>query len=164
MPAHCEVLQSDSMSIEARLEGLGIVLPEAPRGSGNYLPARRVGQLCFLSGVVSSHRGSVLTGTVGGDRTLQDAYAAARACGMLHLAALRTVLGSLDAVEGMVSVTGYINAARGLTELAPVMNGYSDLMIDVFGEAGRHARAAVGVSSLPRGAMIEVQAVASLKS
>ena len=151
------------MTIEERLASLGIVLPDAPQASGNYVAARRVGHLCFLSGVVSAHHGSVVTGMVGDDRTAQEGYAAARTCGMLHLAVLRSVVGSLDAVEGIASVQGYVHAVPGHAELTTVMNGYSDLMVEVFGEPGRHVRATVGVSSLPRGAMVEVQAVAVLK-
>ena len=158
------MLKSVSMSIENRLETLGIVLPEPSQSGGNYLLAKRAGQLCFLSGAVSTHRGAVITGVVGGDRTVQDGYAAARACGMLHLAVLRAALGSLDAVEGILSVSGYVNAVGGFADLAAVMNGYSDLMADVFGEAGRHVRSSVGVSSLPRGAMVEVQTVVAVKA
>ena len=154
----------DAMTIEERLASLGIVLPDAPQAGGNYVPAKRVGHLCFLAAVISAHRGDVLGGRVADDRTVKDGYAAARACGMLHLAVLRTVLGSLDLVEGIASVNGSVHAAPEFTDLTGVMNGYSDLMVDVFGEGGRHVRASVGVGSLPRGAMVEVQAVAVLKS
>ena len=152
------------MSIDARLESLGIVLPAAPQAGGNYLTARRAGSLWFLSGVVSSDHGTVLTGVVGAERTVEEGYAAARACGLLHLAVLRDALGSLDHVEGIVSVSGFVQAAAHFTAMPAVLNGYSDLMVEVFGEAGRHVRTAVGVSSLPRAAMVEVQAVAAVRA
>ena len=158
------MVQSLLMSIDARLKALGIELPEPPQAGGNYVAAKRVGQTCYLSGVVSAHRGTVLEGVVGGDRSVQDGYYAARACGMSHLAVLRTALGSLDEVESIVSVTGFVNCVRGFTETPAVLNGYTDLMVDVFGDGGRPTRAAVGVAALPRHAMVETQAIVALKA
>ncbi len=124
---------------------------------GNYISAKTVGQMVYLSGVVSMDATGVITGTVGADRTVEEGYAAARACALKLLAVLRKHLGSLDAVAEIVSVNGYVNAANGFTEPPKVINGCSDLLVDVFGDAGRHVRAAIGVNSLPRNALVEVQ-------
>ena len=144
---------------EARLRELGIVLPEAPVSGGNYLAARTVGSLVYLSGVISKNADGVISGTVGMDRSIEEGCAAARACALTQLAVLRGHLGSLDAVKGIVSVNGYVNAIAGFAETPKVINGASDLFVEVFGEAGRHARAAIGVSALPRNALVEVQMV-----
>jgi len=147
------------MDAENRIAELGLVLPAPPVMGGNYISAKTVGQLVYLSGCVSTDANGVLTGTVGGDRTVEDGYAAARACGLTQLAVLRKHLGSLNAVAEIVSVNGYVNAVTGFAEPPKVINGFSDLMVEVFGEAGRHVRAALGVSTLPRHALVEVQMV-----
>jgi enamine deaminase RidA (YjgF/YER057c/UK114 family) len=142
---------------EARLEELGIILPALPAPGGNYVPAKTVGHLVYLAGVISTHSEGVITGTVGLDRTIEEGYAAARACALTHLAVLKRHLGSLDAVQGLVGVNGYVNAVAGFADSPKVINGASDLFVDVFGEAGRHVRAAIGVSALPRNALVELQ-------
>jgi enamine deaminase RidA (YjgF/YER057c/UK114 family) len=139
------------------LQELGIRLPESPAAGGNYVPAKSVGQLVYLSGVISMDEGRVITGTVGGDRTVEDGYAAARACALIQLAVLKRHLGSLDAVRSVISLTGYVNAIAGFPDSAKVINGASDLLVEVLGAAGRHVRASIGVSSLPRHALVEVQ-------
>jgi enamine deaminase RidA (YjgF/YER057c/UK114 family) len=101
--------------------------------------------------------GRVITGTVGGDRTVEDGYAAARACALIQLAVLKRHLGSLDAVRSVISVNGYVNAIAGFPDSAKVINGASDLLVEVLGAAGRHVRASIGVSALPRHALVEVQ-------
>jgi enamine deaminase RidA (YjgF/YER057c/UK114 family) len=146
-----------TMGIEARLVELGIVLPALPSAGGNYVPAKTVGRMVFLSGVISIGTDGVITGTVGAARTIEQGYAAARACSLTHLAVLKRHLGSLDAVKSIVSVNGYVNAVAGFADSPAVINGASDLLVEVFGEAGRHVRAAIGVSALPRNALVEVQ-------
>ena len=111
----------------------------------------------YLSGVISMGSDGVITGTVGAGRTVQEGYAAARACALTHLAVLKRHLGSLDAVKSVLGVNGYVNAVAGFAESPAVVNGASDLLVQVFGEAGRHVRAAIGVSALPRNALVEVQ-------
>lgn len=143
--------------IASRLKELGIVLPMLPTSGGNYLPAKRVGQMVYLAGVTSSGPAGVITGTVGLDRTIDDGYAAARACALTQLAVLQHFLGSLDGVRAIVGVNGYVNAVPGFPDSAQVINGASDLLVEVFGQAGRHVRAAVGVTALPRHALVEVQ-------
>jgi enamine deaminase RidA (YjgF/YER057c/UK114 family) len=143
--------------IEGRLHELGIVLPVLPISGGNYIPARTVGHVVYLAGVISSNSAGVITGTVGLDRTTDEGYVAARACALTQLAVLQRHLGSLDLVKSVVSVHGYVNAAPGFPDSPKVINGASDLLVEVLGEAGRHVRAAIGVSALPRNALVEVQ-------
>jgi enamine deaminase RidA (YjgF/YER057c/UK114 family) len=143
--------------IERRLQDLGIVLPGLPAPGGNFVPAKTVGSVVYLSGVISTNVAGVITGTVGLDRTVDQGYAAARACALTQLAVLKHHLGSLDAVKGVVGVNGYVNAVAGFRDSPKVINGASDLLMEVLGEAGRHVRAAIGVSALPRNALVEVQ-------
>jgi enamine deaminase RidA (YjgF/YER057c/UK114 family) len=142
---------------EARLRELGILLPDVPTAGGNYVPAKTVGQLVYLAGVISTDAGSVITGTVGADRTIDEGYAAARACALTQLAVLRRHLGSLDTVRSVISLNGYVNAIAGFPDSPKVINGASDLLVQVWGDLGRHVRAAIGVSALPRNALVEVQ-------
>jgi len=143
--------------IETKLKELGIVLPALPQSGGNYLPARTVGPMVYLAGVISLSAGEVITGTVGAERTIDEGYAAARACAISQLAVLASHLGSLDAVKNIVTVNGYVNAVPGFPDSPKVINGASDLFVEVFGEAGRHARTAIGVPALPRNALVEIQ-------
>src|ERR1700733_1754954 len=143
--------------IEALLKGLGIVLPALPQPGGNYLPARTVGQGVYLAGVISIRNGEVIAGTAGADRTIEEGYAAARACALIQLAVLTQHLGSLDKVKNIVTVNGYVNAVPGFPDSPKVINGASDLFVEIFGDAGRHVRAAIGVPALPRNALVELQ-------
>jgi enamine deaminase RidA (YjgF/YER057c/UK114 family) len=142
---------------DARLRDLGLSLPTLPAPGANYLSARTIGSLVFLAGVISTDGSGVITGTVGAGRTIDEGYAAARACALTQLAVLRQHLGSLDAVKTIVSVNGYVNAIPGFEDSPKVINGASDLFVELFGEAGRHVRAAIGVSALPRNALVELQ-------
>ena len=142
---------------EARLQELGLVLPALPAVGGNYIPAKTVGHIVYLAGVISTNSDGVITGTAGIDRTIDEGYAAAQACALTQLAVLRHHLGSLDAVRNIVSVNGYVNAVAGFQDSPKVINGASDLLVEIFGEAGRHVRAAIGVSALPRHALVELQ-------
>jgi enamine deaminase RidA (YjgF/YER057c/UK114 family) len=153
---------SDRISAEARLIELGLTLPEPPARGGNYVSAKTVGTLVYLSGVVSANAEGLILGTAGLDKTVEDGYAAARACALMQLAVLRRHLGSLDRMSEVVSVNGYVNAVKGWADAPKVLNGASDLLVDVFGEAGRHVRAALGVNALPRGVLVEVQMVVSI--
>jgi enamine deaminase RidA (YjgF/YER057c/UK114 family) len=147
------------MSAEKRLLELGIVLPEPSAAGGNYVPAKTVGDLVFLSGVISAGPDGLVTGKCGAGKTIEEGYAAARLCGLAQLAAIRRQVGSLDEIAEVVSVNGYVNAAEGFPDSPKVVNGCSDLLVEVFGESGKHVRAAVGVSALPRNALVEVQMV-----
>ena len=142
---------------ESRLKTLGITLPAPPQPGGNYLPARTVGQIVYLAGVISIRDGEVVTGTVGADRSIEEGYAAARECALTQLAVLTAHLGSLDQVKNIVTVNGYVNAVPGFPDSPKVINGASDLFVEIFGDAGRHVRAAIGVSALPKNALDELQ-------
>jgi enamine deaminase RidA (YjgF/YER057c/UK114 family) len=150
------------MSAEKRLLELGITLPEPPAPGGNYVPAMAVGGLLYLAGAISTQADGVITGTAGADRSIADGYAAARACALTQLAVLKNALGSLDKVQQIVSVNGYVNAVAGFPDSPAIINGASDLLVAVFGDAGRHVRAAVGVSALPRNALVELQMIVAV--
>jgi enamine deaminase RidA (YjgF/YER057c/UK114 family) len=145
------------IEIHARLAKLGYTLPTPPKAGGNYVPAKTVGTIVYLAGVISLENGAVITGTVGAGRTVEEGYAAARACALTQLAVLKQHLGSLDAVKQIVSVNGYVNAVPGFEDSPQVINGASDLFIEIFGDAGRHVRAALGVAALPKNALVELQ-------
>jgi enamine deaminase RidA (YjgF/YER057c/UK114 family) len=147
---------------EARLQELGIVLPSLPTPGGNYVSAKTVGHIVYLAGVISSGPNGIIIGTAGADRTIEEGYAAARACALTHLAVLKRHLGSLDSVKSIISVNGYVNAVPGFPDSPSVINGASDLLVQVFGDAGKHVRAAIGVSALPRNALVEVQMTAEV--
>jgi enamine deaminase RidA (YjgF/YER057c/UK114 family) len=156
-------LQSMASGTEAHVQKMGIVLPALPAAGGNYLPAKRIGDILYLAGVISTNSEGVITGTIGIDRTIDEGYAAARACALTQLAVLRSHLGSLDAVKNIVSVNGYVNAVAGFQDSPKVINGASDLFVEIFGVAGHHVRAAIGVSALPRNALVELQMMVELE-
>jgi enamine deaminase RidA (YjgF/YER057c/UK114 family) len=147
----------EHMSAEKRLLELGLALPEPPAPGGNYLSAKTIGNIVYLSGVISTDTNGIITGTAGADRTIAEGYAAARACALTHLAVLQRALGSLDKVREVISVNGYVNAIPGFADSPAIINGASDLLIAIFQDQGRHVRAAVGVSALPRNALVELQ-------
>ncbi len=146
------------MGAEERLRELGIELPEPATPAGSYVPARLHGDLLAVSGQLPLTPGEPLrTGRCGEDVTAEEGYALARQCALNGLAAARAALGSLDRVAGVVRVGGYVAAPPDFTQHPAVINGASELLVEVFGEAGRHARAAVGMASLPLGAPVEVE-------
>ena len=150
------------MGAEERIREVGLALPEPPAAGGNYVSAKTVGNLVYLAGVISTGGDGVVTGTVGAGRTVEEGHAAARACALAQMAVLRKHLGSLDAVKQIVSVNGYVNAVPGFADAPKVIDGASGLLVEVFGEAGRHVRAAIGVGSLPRNALVELQMVVEI--
>jgi enamine deaminase RidA (YjgF/YER057c/UK114 family) len=144
-------------SPEEALAASGLTLPQLPAPGGNYLSAKQVGPILYLAGVVSTSPDGPITGTCGLNRSIDDGYAAARACALTQLAVLKRELGSLDRIAEILTVNGYVNAAPGFPDSPAVINGASDLFVQLFGEAGRHVRAAIGVSALPRNALVEIQ-------
>ena len=144
--------------VEEKLHALGHALPPPPSGAGNYLPFRQAGNLLFLSGAISVNAdGTLITGKAGGDKTLAEAQGAALVCALNLLSVVKAAVGSLDALKQVVMVNGFVNVTPDFIDVPQVINGASDLLVAVFGDAGRHARAAVGVASLPKGVLVEVQ-------
>ncbi|HEX6086037.1 MAG TPA: RidA family protein [Thermoanaerobaculia bacterium] len=145
---------------EARLAELGITLPSATAPIANYVNAVRTGKLVFLSGKgPRKPDGTNVTGKVGRDLTIEEGYAAARLTGINQLAALKAELGDLRRVRRIVKVLGLVNCTESFTDQPRVINGYSDLMVEVFGEAGKHARSAVGAPALPGNIAVEVEMI-----
>lgn len=151
------------MSIEARLQELGIELPEAAAPVAAYVPAVVQNGIAHISGQLPFIDGALVTGRLGEDVSLEQGTAAARACGLMILAQLKAALGSLDRVERIVKLGAFINSAGDFTDQPKVANGASELMAEVFGDIGKHARSAVGVPVLPLGAAVEIDAVVAVK-
>lgn len=147
--------------IDAKLASLGIALPQTTAPKANYVAARRLGGQIYISGQVPSQGGvDQFTGKLGSRFSVEEGKAAARLCAVNILAQLKEALGGdLDRVAGVVRLGGFVNAEPDFKDHPQVINGASDLMVEVFGEAGRHARAAVGCSSLPRDVPVEVDAI-----
>ena len=147
--------------IETQLKELGIALPEAAAPAGNYVPAVQAGSLLFVSGQITVWNGELRhLGVLGRDLGVDEGYEAARLCGLNLIAQARAALnGDLDRVRRVVKLGGFVASAPDFTDQPKVLNGASDLMVEVFGDAGRHARFAIGAQSLPRGAAVEVDAV-----
>ncbi|MCC6918650.1 MAG: RidA family protein [Alphaproteobacteria bacterium] len=148
-------------TIDDRLKQIGIELPTPPAPVASYVPYVRTGNLVFISGQVTlGPNGLEYVGVVGDTIDMDDARKAARLCAVNVIAQLKAALGGrLDRVRQCVKVTGFVNAIPGFGNHPEVVNGASDLFVEVFGEAGRHARAAVGAGSLPRGVAVEVEAI-----
>ena len=151
------------MSIHARLTELGIELPMAAAPVAAYVPVVVAGDLAHVSGQLPFLDGKLVTGRLGEDVSLEQGTAAARACGLMILAQLAAALGSLDRVERVVKLGAFVSSAAAFTDQPKVANGASELMAEVFGEAGKHARSAVGVPVLPLGAAVEVDAIVALE-
>ena len=149
------------MSAEAKIKELGITLPPPPRPMGNYVPGVRTGNLLYLSGhgPIPVEGQPMPRGKVGRELSAEEGYKAARDVGINLLGSTRALLGSLDKVKRVVKVLGMVNSAEGFGDQPKVMNGFSDLMVEVFGEAGRHARSAVGMAELPSGIPVEIEMI-----
>lgn len=141
--------------IDERLEKLGIELPQPPKAVANYVPTVQTGDLLFVSGQISQN----VKGKAGAEVELELAYEGARQAAINLLAQARGALGDLDRITQVVRLGGFVNCGPDFTDIPQVINGASDLMVEVFGDAGRHARAAVGSSSLPLGVTVEVEAI-----
>lgn len=149
--------------ITARLAELGLTLPEAAAPVAAYVPVVVAGGLAHVSGQLPFVAGKLVRGRLGEDVSLEEGYAAARACGLMLIAQLKAALGSLDRIERVVKLGGYVNSAADFTDQPKVVNGASELMVAVFGDAGKHARSAVGVPALPLGAAVEVDAIVAVR-
>ena len=147
------------MSHDARLIALNITLPDAPAPAANYVPYVRSGNLLYVSGQISAGPDGLIKGRLGDDLDVAAGAAAARRCGLALLAQARAALGSLDQIKRVVKLGGFVCSTSDFTDQPEVVNGCSDLMVEVFGDAGRHARAAVSVNALPRGVAVEIEAI-----
>lgn len=146
--------------IEKRLAEIGVTLAEAPAPVANYVPFAPSGKLVFISGQISGGPGGVIAGKLGAGMSVEEGAKAARACGVNLIAQMKAACGGdLDRVARVVKLTGFVNGTPDFTDHPRVINGCSDLMVEVFGDRGRHSRAAVGVSGLPLGAAVEVEAI-----
>jgi enamine deaminase RidA (YjgF/YER057c/UK114 family) len=152
------------MSIEARLTELGITLPQAAAPVAAYVAAVEANGLLHISGQIALAPDGLMTGRLGEDRDLDYGVAAARVCGLNLIAQIKAALGSLDRVERIVKLGAFISSVPSFTDQPTVANGASELMVEVFGEAGKHARSAVGVPVLPLGAVVEIDAVVLVKA
>ena len=153
------------MSVESKLAQLGLELPPTPAAGGNYLPTVQTGQLLYCAGTICSWKGEMThTGQVGKEQTVETGYESAKICALNTLANIKAALGSLDRVARFVFVGGYVNAVSGFADSPAVINGASDLFVAVFGDAGKHSRAAVAVAGLPKNSTTEVQVVVEVKA
>ena len=147
------------MSIDARLTELGITLPDAPAPAANYVPYVQSGDLLFVSGQIAAGPDGLIRGRLGDGMDVAQGAQAARACGLSLLAQARAAAGSLDRIARVVKLTGFVASTPDFTDQPEVVNGCSDLMVEVFGDKGRHARAAVSAPALPRGVAVEIEAI-----
>jgi enamine deaminase RidA (YjgF/YER057c/UK114 family) len=153
------------MSAETRLKELGIVLPSLGTPVANYLPYRLAGNILYLAGQgPRDESGKQLTGKLGKDISIEEGYRRARLVGLGLLAAMRDALGSLDRVDYIVKLLGMVNAVPDFNDSPKVINGCSDLFVEVFGDAGRHARSAVGHVMLPNQISVEIEAIVAVKA
>ena len=150
--------------IEERLKKLNIILPPAPAPAANYVPYVITNKLIFISGQIPLIDGEMIQGKVGEDTEVEIAVKAARACGLAIIAQLKEATNSrLDSISRIVKLGGFVNCVDTFTQQPEIINGASDLMVEVFGEKGKHSRFAVGTNSLPRGVVVEIEAVAEIQ-
>lgn len=158
------VMETQAQDIEQKLKEKGIVLTTPSAPIANYVNAVRVGNLLYLSGKGPTRAdGSNITGKVGKDLTIEQGYQAARLVGINHLSVLKAELGNLNKVKRIVKVLGMVNCENSFGDQPKVINGYSDLMVEVFGDKGKHARSAVGMGSLPSNIAVEVEVIVEVE-
>jgi enamine deaminase RidA (YjgF/YER057c/UK114 family) len=152
------------MSYEDKLKTLGLELPQAPKPVATYIPAVKVGELLFLSGVLPMQNDQLAySGKLGRDLTVEQGMAAAKLALLNALAIAKQELSSLERIIRVVKVVGHVASAEGFTDQPQVLNGASDLLVALFGDAGRHARVAIGAAELPRGAAVELELILSVR-
>ncbi|HHX51630.1 MAG TPA: RidA family protein [Clostridia bacterium] len=152
------------MSYEAKIKELGVTVPEAPKPVAVYVPGVQAGNLIYTAGQIPLAGGELkFKGKVGKDLTTEEGYEAARICALNCLGVVKSMLGSLDKIERIVKVTGFVNSAPGFTGQPKVIDGASELLGEIFSEQGRHARSAVGVAELPVNAAVEVEIIIQVK-
>ncbi|MFD1913212.1 RidA family protein [Halodurantibacterium flavum] len=152
-----------SNDIDSRLKELGLSLPQAPAPAANYVPYVECGKLLFVSGQISHGPDGLIKGRLGADLDVAEGAAAAQSCALSLIAQARAACGGdLDRVKRVVKLTGFVNSTPDFTDQPEVINSASDLMVAVFGDAGRHSRSAVSAASLPRGVAVEIEAIFEL--
>jgi enamine deaminase RidA (YjgF/YER057c/UK114 family) len=150
--------------VEDRLKSLGMVLPEVPAPLAAYVPAKKVGQVIFTAGQLPLLKGELICkGLLGQDVDIEQAYQAARICTLNALAAIKGVVKDLDQIVQVVRVVGYVASTSTFTQQPAIVNGASELLLEIFGEVGKHARSAVGVASLPLNASVEIELTVEVK-
>ncbi|NRB49286.1 MAG: RidA family protein [Saprospiraceae bacterium] len=156
--------QVGDQDVEAKLKELGITLPAVPPPVANYVNSVRTGDLVFMAGKGPNRpEGGYITGKLGQDLSVEEGYQAARLAAIIQLAALKAEIGDLNKVKRIVKVLGMVNAVPDFTDHPEVINGFSDLMVEVFGDKGKHARAAVGMGSLPRNIAVEIEMIVEVE-
>ncbi len=149
---------------EEKLKKMGIIIPEVPKPAAAYVPAKKVGNLVFCSGQGPSVEGKLIhTGKVGKEKTVEEGYQAAKICALNCLAAVKELIGSLDKIEEIVQLRGFVNSASDFGKQPEVINGASEFLEKIFGEKGRHARCALGTSSLPKDITVELEMIVRVK-
>ncbi|MDK3016648.1 RidA family protein [Pseudodonghicola flavimaris] len=152
------------MSIEGRLEEMGVTLPDAPAPAANYVPFVQVGDMLYVSGQISADATGLITGKLGADMEVEAGAAAARACAINLLAQVRVACkGDLDQLVRVVKLTGFVNSTQEFTDQPKVINGASDFMVEALGDAGRHSRSAVSAAALPLGVAVEIEGIFQLR-
>lgn len=153
------------MSFEAKVKEMGLTIPEVAKPVAAYVPSIKIGDYVYTSGQIPFVEGKLAyAGKVGKDLSLEQGYEAAKVCALNCLAAVKSVIGSLDDIEQVVKVVGFVNSAPGFVDQPKVINGASELVGTIFGKQGEHARSAVGVSELPISAAVEVEMIVKVKS
>jgi len=149
---------------EEKLKKMGITLPRTPKPAAAYVPAKRVGNLVFCSGQGPSVEGKLIhTGKVGKEKTVEEGYEAAKICALNCLAAVKDLVGSLDEIEEIIQVRGFVNSSPDFGKQPEVINGASELLEKIFGEKGKHVRCALGTSSLPRDITVELEMIVKVR-
>ncbi len=152
------------MEIEKKMKSLGLELPEVPKPVASYVPAVRSGNQVFTSGQIPFVKGELkCRGKVGEDLSVEQGYACSRIAALNCLAAIQSVIDDLDRIERVIRVTGFVNSAPGFDGQPRVLNGASDLLVEIFGEKGRHSRLAIGTNELPLGAPVEIDMIVEVK-
>ena len=151
------------MGVEERLKELGLELPSAAKPMANYVPAVRTGNLVFLSGHGPLEKDRLITGKLGSDLTVEEGYQAARLVAVGLLGSLKDLIGDLERVRRIVKLLGLVNSEPTFLEQPQVINGASDLLVEVFGDRGRHARSAVGTNSLPVNIAVEIEMIVEVE-
>lgn len=152
------------MTIEQRLANLGLTLPQPSAPVASYVPAVEAGGLLYISGQLPFLDGALMTGRLGEDRNVEFGQQAAKMCGLMLIAQMQAALGSLDRVARIVKLGAFVSSSADFTDQPKVANGASDLMVAVFGDAGKHARSAVGVPVLPFGVAVEIDAIVAIRA